>query len=141
MTGIEWMPNKAQIIPLSHPWVNKEEGETVSSWVGLAEAPEDCEPSDSAMWQQQQEVTVPYISLAFHCSQEHGHPLFYLPHSVLLGFTLCVDTAGAGPLAATAVGWKCPVVFSLDPFSFSLVFPSQFSQSSTLLQCKLLCSF
>lgn len=41
MTGIEWMPNKAQIIPLSHPQVNKEEGETVSSWVGLAEAPED----------------------------------------------------------------------------------------------------
>lgn len=41
MTGIAWMPNKAQIMPLSHPWVTKEEGETVSSWAGLAEAPED----------------------------------------------------------------------------------------------------
>lgn len=92
------------------------------------------------MWQQQQEVTVLYSSPAFHCSQEHVPLLFYLPHSVLLGFALCVDTACAGPLVATAVGQKFPVVSSLDHFSFSLAFSSQFSQPRTLLQRKLLCS-
>lgn len=80
-------------------------GESVRGWLGGGAAATRSHLTD--------------VSPASHCSQGHACLLLYL-HPGLLGFALCIDSACAGSLVATATGQK---FYSLDHSSFP--FPTQ----------------